>query len=171
MLIVQANRDLPGISFLRLLGKPTDDELQVYMAAESARFERERDQRIVIVFELREVWTSTQRKMMRDWELEHVGKATHNALGMAMVVPNSVIRGAFTAYFWIAPPSYPTKMVASSVDAYDWVSERLQEAGLLSPTRDAFVRVATGRWAATQAVPGQGMVPISEADVAGKLSA
>ena len=171
MLILQENRELSGISFIRLLGKPTDDELRVYIAAETARFQRDRHLRMVIVFELKEVWSSTQRKMMRDWELEHVAKASHNALGMAMVVPNSVIRGAFTAYFWIAPPSYPTKMVATAIDGYDWVAERLQEAGLHAPSRDAYVRAATARWAATQAVPGKGMVPISEADLAGKLSA
>lgn len=171
MLIVQENRDLPGINFIRVLGKPTDEELKVYIASETARFERDRHQRMVIVFELKEVWTSTQRKMMRDWELEHVAKASHNALGMAMVVPNSVIRGAFTAYFWIAPPSYPTKMVATAHDAFDWVTERLQEAGMPTPSRDAYVRSATARWAATQAVPGKGMVSISEADLAGKLSA
>lgn len=156
---------------MRLLGKPTDDELREYIAYEQAKVDREPNARMVLVLELKEVWSSTQRKMMRDFELENTSRAPGRALGMAMVVASSVIRGAFTAYFWIAPPSYPTKMVATGVDGYDWIVERLQESGMLTPTRDAFVRVATGRWPAMQAVPGRGMVPVSEADVAGKLSA
>src|SRR5690606_8759665 len=166
MLIAQENRELPGVRFLRLLGKPTDDELKLYIATETARMEREPHGPMVIVLELKDVWSSAQRKMMRDWELEQVAKARYDALGMAMVVPSSVIRGAFTAYFWIAPPSYPTKMVATAVDAYEWVCERLEEAGLPAPNRDAYVSAATAYWPATQSVPGTGMVPLSEGELA-----
>lgn len=171
MFIVQENRALPGIAFVRLLGQPTDDEVRVYIAAENARLERERHLRAVLVLELKEVWTSIQRRMMRDFELENTKKAPHAALGMVMVVSNSLIRGAFTAYYWLAPPSYPTKMVATALDAYDWIAERLDSVPLPKPTREKYVEAAQADWTATQAVPGRGMIPLSAAELAGKLSA
>jgi hypothetical protein len=171
MFIVQENRALPGVAFLRLLGQPTDDEVRVYIAAENARLERERHVRLVLVLELKEVWTSIQRRMMRDFELENMKKAPQPALGMVMVVPNSLIRGAFTAYYWLAPPSYPTKMVATALDGYDWIVERLEAVGLPKPTREKYAEAAQGHWTAAQAVPGRGMVPLTSAELAGKLSA
>jgi|GEM_PF-3533685 len=171
MFIVQENRALPGVAFVRLLGQPTDDEVRVYIAAENARLERERNVRMVLVLELKEVWTSMQRRMMRDFELENIKKAAHPGLGMVMVVPNSLIRGAFTAYYWLAPPSYPTKMVAAAADAYDWITERLDSVDLPKPTREKFLEAAQSHWNAMQVVPGRGMIPLSAAELAGKLSA
>jgi hypothetical protein len=114
----------------------------------------------VVVMELEEVWSSTQRKRIRDFEAEMEEKRLTHSLGLAVVVPNSLIRGAFTAFFWISAPKYPTKMVPRAVDAWEWVSELLKAAGLRPPSRGEFERVAQGHWPARQAVPGRGMVSL-----------
>lgn len=158
MLVLHENRELPSVAFMRMSGKPTDEEIEIYLIEERARARTVRNLRTVIVMELDEVWSSTQRKRVRDFEAEMEAQGMNQTLGLAVAVPNSLIRGAFTAFFWISAPQYPTKMVPRSVDAWPWVSERLRGAGLSAPSRADFERVATSVWTARQAIPGRGMV-------------
>jgi hypothetical protein len=147
-------------------GKPTDDELETYIADERTRVAGHRGTKTVIVMELEEVWSSKHRKRISDFEAEMEQKRLTHSLGLAVVVPNSLIRGAFTAFFWISAPKYPTKMVPRAVDAYDWVSRLLQENGLPAPERTNFERVAQGHWSARRSVPGKGMLPVNPTDEA-----
>ena len=164
--VLRQNEDLPGVRFLQLAGKPTDDELRAYIA-----FERRRIQRThlpsVIVLSITEVWSSRQRRMMRDFELESVALKRHAHLGMAIVIPNAAIRGAFTAYYWLAPPDYPMKMIASTSDAYPFVATLLRARGVAAPDEDDFCEVAGSRWDSCIVEPGKGLRPISP-DVLGR---
>ena len=166
MFILQESRDLPHVTFLRLLGKPTDDELETYIEEQRVQLAKGPLPKVAMVMELKEVWTSRQRRMMRDFELEMQQKAGGQNVGMALVVPNSLIRGAFTAYFWLAPPDYPTKMVPSAVEASDWIRERLEEAGLPASSDPEFRRVATSYWPARRAVPGRGLIDTPREELA-----
>jgi hypothetical protein len=161
MLVVEESRALPHVVFLRFVGKPSDDEVKVYLDNERDRYKRDRPMPSVAVLELLEVWTSSQRKMVKDFQDDTVDVRREMELGLAMVVPNAIIRGAFTAYHWLAPPSYPTAMVPRAVDAHDSISKWLKDAGRPVPDRASFVREALQTWPGKQAVPGRGMVPVS----------
>jgi hypothetical protein len=160
MLVLHENRQIPGVLFMRMSGKPTDEEIDIYIADQRRNVATYRGQKVVVVMELKEVWSSKHRKQIRDFEAEMEIARKTKPLGLAVVVPNGLIRGAFTAFFWIAAPSYPTKMVPRSADAWEWVSQILVSADLHPPTRADFERVATGPWPARHAVPGRGMIAL-----------
>jgi hypothetical protein len=163
MLVIRENHEVPGVRFVEFAGKPTDEELTVYIEDERARAQSPAQTSRVMVLRLTEMWTSTQRKRMSDFEREMTAGTKHKQLGLAMVATNSLIRGAFTAYFWLAAPAYPTKMVSSAEDAFDFVVERLQAEGLPIPTAEEFRRAATSEWKGRVARPGRGFVPLDVA--------
>ncbi len=166
MFIVRTNREIPGVNFLSFEGKPTDEELEAYLQSEATRLGTERPSPVVTVLSLGSVWTSTQRKRMREFEAEVQDKTSGTQLGLAMVVPNSLVRGAFTAYLWLARPTYPTAMVATPAEAHSFVVERLRTVSLPIPDAAEFRRVAESVWSGRVARPGQGMVPLTATDSA-----
>jgi len=166
MFIIRTNSEIRGVRFVALEGKPTDEELEEYLQAEIQRVPRETQFDGVTVLALGHAWTSTQRKRMREFEQEVAAKTDLPQLGLAMVVPNSLIRGAFTAYFWIAPAAYPTTMVATPADAYTFICERLRAAALPVPDAQRFKAVALSQWSARVARPGEGLVPLDALETA-----
>lgn len=158
MFMLRENAEIPGLRFLELSGRPTDEELETYFDTERERWAGKREPEVSIL-RLVDMWTATQRKSMKDFEDEMLGKMPFTPLGLVIVMPNRIARGAVTAYYWIATPAYPIKLVAHAKDAYDWAVERLQSAGRDVPTRDAFDAVANAEWPARVARPGVGFVP------------
>lgn len=146
MLTVKHNIEIPGVRFLELVGKPTDEDIEAYAEYELKRIDSDPHDERVLVLVLHEVWSSTQRKRMKDVEKEMMRRLKGRNLGMAMVVPNSLLRGTFTAYFWISPPAYPTRAVPTAAAAYDFVVERLRAETKPTPGKDNFVRVARSEW-------------------------
>jgi len=53
--------------------------------------------------------------------------------GTAIVVANHITRGVATAVYWLSPPAYPTRMVATFDAALAWVLSRLEDEGLRRP--------------------------------------
>lgn len=161
MLVLREHDRIAGLRFLELSGKPTDEELEVYFDYERTRIANGA-QPGVTVLRLTDVWTATQRKSMKDLEDETLGKMKHVPLGVAMVLPNRLARGAITAYYWIMVPPYPVKTVAQATDAYDFAAERLREGGFDVPSQATFAEIAGAPWPARKARPGEGFVPLLE---------
>ena len=158
MFIVRKHVDLQGVVFVQFDGKPTDEELEVYLAAERQRLNSpEETQPAVTVLHLTDSWTAVQRKRMKDFEVEHATKTAVAQLALAMIVPNALVRGGLTAYFWLAPADYPTKMVAGLSEAYEFVASQLKEAGLPVPGHSEYLRHAKCEWEARVARPGVGL--------------
>jgi hypothetical protein len=59
--------------------------------------------------------------------------ASHKALvAEGVVVPSSVVRGLFTAYYWLRKnKGHPTRCFATLDQAIEWCEEALQAAGYL----------------------------------------
>lgn len=146
MLTVKNNTEIPGVRFLELSGKPTDEDIETYAEYELKRIDSDPHDERVLILVLKEVWSSTQRKRMKDVEKELMRRLKGRNLGMAMVVPNSLLRGTFTAYFWISPPAYPTSAVPTAAAAYDFVVECLRAVDMPIPKKGDFVRVASSEW-------------------------
>jgi len=160
MFVVRENKRIPGIHFIQFSGKPTDEELQVYLDSERERLSAGRGERNVTVLHLTEAWTAIQRKNMQELEKEVIARSWPMQLALAMVIPNRLVRGGITAYFWIAPAPYATKMVAAATDAYDFVASQLEEAGRAVPSRERYVAEAEAEWSGRVATPGVGWVPL-----------
>ncbi len=141
-------------------------EQDVYLDWERKRRQHQTSERTALVLELREVWTAKQRRRMKEFELESTLVTEAQLLGMAMVVPNAIVRGAITANLWLASPPHPTPTVASPSLAYDSVSKWLAVTGLPAPDTMTFAREASTRWPRRSAEPGQGMVMADSAEMA-----
>lgn len=46
--------------------------------------------------------------------------------GVAHVIPQRIVRGMLTATYWLAPPPFPTEVVATIPEGMAWVRTRLQ---------------------------------------------
>ena len=46
-------------------------------------------------------------------------------VGAAHVVDSATIRGMLTAVYWLAPPPFPSTVVADTESAFEWVRARL----------------------------------------------
>ncbi len=152
--------------FLQLAGRPTDEELEAYLDYEQTRVSAPGVENCVTVLYLTASWTSTQRKRMKEFELGMLETYGSSPLALALVVPNTFVRGGLTAYFWLAPAAYPTKMVATSSDAHEFVTEQLRARDLPTPSQAEFLRVATSHWRTRQAQPGRGLVVVDDLDTA-----
>lgn len=73
---------------------------------------------------------ATQRKMFGDWLKEAEEGTRRYTAGMAVVVDNSLIRGALTAVLWVVEPACPTKIVATMDDAITFLTECGERANI-----------------------------------------
>lgn len=162
MFLLRESEKVVGVRFVRFEGKPSDEELATYLDYERALLSRRIGETRILVVGVGEAWTSEQRRKMRDFETEAIARTGRTPPGMVMVVKNSLIRGAITAYYWLAPATYPVKMVEKAEDACDWVLERLSQCRAPAPTREAFLREARMPWPARRAIPGVGLVGTSD---------
>jgi len=148
MFVVRENLELEGVRFLELSGKPTDFELTRYMGEERQRLDNTKLTPTVTILHVTDMWTQAQRTRMRQFEQEVSDKTQVEQIGMALIVTNRVIRGVFIAYYWLAGPKYPIRMLAAPEDAFDFVAERLSSQGLPVPEREEFLRCACDAWPA-----------------------
>ncbi len=76
------------------------------------------------------VMPATQRKMFGDWLKEAEPATRRYTAGMAIIVDNSLIRGALTAVLWVVEPACPTKAVATWAEGADFLEECGRKVGL-----------------------------------------
>lgn len=72
----------------------------------------------------------SQRRRMADFLRETDPLATQLCAGLAVVIPNAILRGGMTAIFWIFRPSYPIKAVASVAEGAAYLLEVAEASGL-----------------------------------------
>lgn len=53
--------------------------------------------------------------------MEKLGRIT---AGYVMVAPSPIVRGVLTAVFWISPPPYECRVVATEEEGFGWLGER-----------------------------------------------
>ena len=79
---------------------------------------------------LRAVPSAAQRKRIADWQQEIEPLSGRFNVGSAMVIPNTLIRGALTAINWVNSPVSPQFHASSLVEGYDWCVAQLAAAGI-----------------------------------------
>jgi hypothetical protein len=71
--------------------------------------------------------TAKQRRMFAEFEDRTKEQDAKLCAGAAIYAPTAFTRGLVTAVFWLSPPAYPTKIVASFEEAEAWARAKLDE--------------------------------------------
>lgn len=69
---------------------------------------------------------ATQRRIVAEHEQRVRPLAERWCAGLAVVLPNPIVRGFFTAVTWFAPLTYPHTIVETREDALRWARGRLK---------------------------------------------
>jgi hypothetical protein len=72
---------------------------------------------------------ATLRRRMKDFEDSRRPIIREKNIGSAIVLSNSLVRGAFTALRWISPQPAPNKAFANVRDAARWCIEGIEADG------------------------------------------
>ena len=121
------DRDFPIVR-LHAYGESTDREV----AERIAFIQRHLDERqpMALVFDTTggTALSAKQRKMWTDWLSTHDRLIRRYMVGCAIVASSSVVRGVFTAVFWVYRPPMPYTFVGTAAEADAWVRDRLERA-------------------------------------------
>lgn len=74
--------------------------------------------------EVREA-TARERKLVAEHEQAIRGFAETRCVGLAVVAPNALVRGIFTAVTWMSPLTYPHRIFSDLESAERWAREQL----------------------------------------------
>ncbi len=110
---------------------------------------RSRGEKLFFISDLtrmREVTPASQRKYAAQSVEGTFDLARASAVGAAHVTPSTLLRGLFTAVFWIYRPPMPAVFVATRDEAIEHGTQMLEAAGQRLPAR-----LAAHRWSARQA--------------------
>ena len=77
---------------------------------------------------------ATLRRRMKEFEDGRRPIIRERNIGSAIVLSNSVVRGAFTALRWISPQPAPNKAFANVRDAARWCIEGIEADGQEAPS-------------------------------------
>lgn len=81
---------------------------------------------------LESVPSAAQRKRIADvqagWMARH---GADMGVGVALIVQNSLVRGAMTALHWLMPPPVPTQAFASEAQAIEYLVGCLEKRGVV----------------------------------------
>jgi hypothetical protein len=77
---------------------------------------------------------ATLRRRMKEFEDGRRPIIRERNIGSAIVLSNSVVRGAFTALRWISPQPAPNKAFANVRDAARWCIEGIEADGQEVPS-------------------------------------
>ena len=84
---------------------------------------------------MREITPANQRKFTAQWIARNTQLSQSVSLGAAQVTPSAILRGIFTAVYWIHPPPMPSTFVATRREAMILGVQALDAAGQLLPPR------------------------------------
>jgi hypothetical protein len=114
---------LPVVT-IRAIGESTNKDIVDRLAWLTKFLDDE--QRFVLVFDVTrsDAISSAQRKQWSDWLRTNDARLHRYCLGCAVVVRSSIIRGLFTAIFWISPAPVQIVFFETLSESYRWATER-----------------------------------------------
>ena len=91
---------------------------------------------------------ATLRRHMKAFEDSRRPIIHQKNIGSAIVIQNTIVRGAYTALRWISPQPAPTKAFPNVQDAARWCVRGIEEAGQIVPIAAYTLAGLAGRAAA-----------------------
>lgn len=118
------DRDYPLLR-LRAYGESTDRDIAERIAFLQRHLERREPIALVFDSSSSRPLTASQRKQWTDWLSAHDALIRRYAVGCAIVATSALVRGVFTAVFWLWNPPMPYTIVGTVREAEAWARERL----------------------------------------------
>lgn len=122
------DRDYPLLR-LHAYGESTDRDVAERIAFVHRHLERREPIALIFDSSQSRPLTASQRRQWTDWLSAHDVLIRRYAVGVAIVVTSTLVRGVFTAVFWLWKPPMPYTIVGTVRDAETWTRERLAASG------------------------------------------
>lgn len=91
---------------------------------------------------------ATLRRQMKVFEDSRRPIIAQKNIGSAIIIQNTIVRGAYTALRWISPQPAPNKAFATVQDAARWCVQGIEEDGQIVPIAAYALAGIAGRAAA-----------------------
>lgn len=122
---------------VRIVGTPTDDELDAFLAESTVRLQRKEIQVSIIDVSRADRAPATQRRKQADWMRDHENLLRRRSAGMAYVITNPMVRGVLTAIMWLQPLPVEHTVVSTLEEAERWALAQLEKhRGAAPPPRE-----------------------------------
>lgn len=66
---------------------------------------------------------ANQRKSLADMLREREHKIAVSVGGYVLATPSPIVRGLLTAVFWVAPPPFQHRFVATAEEGFEWLAQ------------------------------------------------
>jgi hypothetical protein len=106
-------------------GRVSDTSFDAYLRAlQSDIDERANGTRVGVVYHVPQpsALGSARRRKLGEALKAREAKLAQTTLAYAMATPSAVVRSGLRMLFWVAPPPYPNAIVASPLDAFEFIA-------------------------------------------------
>jgi hypothetical protein len=119
---------------VRFVGDTLDEDFRQYLSFLNANMDRAEaaQTKTAVLFDARaggRVSAST-RQQMADWIRRNAEQTRRTCVGFAFVFDSAMVRGALTAILWLVPMPAPHTVVATLLEAENWMAERFAVHGV-----------------------------------------
>lgn len=118
---------------VRIVGTPTDEELDAFLAESTHRLRRNEIQVSIIDVSKADRSPPTQRRKQAEWMRVHDDLLRRRSAGMAYVITNPMVRGVLTAIMWLQPLPVEHTVVGTLEEAERWAIAQLAKRGGAAP--------------------------------------
>ena len=131
--------DFCPLTLMRPSGTPSDEELAEALRAITEFLEGElrAQRRGVMIVDMSRAGAlrAGQRRIASDWMKDNNHIYKHVAIGSALIIASSIVRGVLTALLWVSPIDMPYESCSNLDDAVRWAITRLEAERLPVPAR------------------------------------
>lgn len=125
------------LTLMRPAGAPSDEELVETLLRITQFLEEEaREQRrgvIIMDMSRADALRASQRRIASDWMRDNNHRYKHVAIGTALIIASSIVRGVLTALLWVTPIDMPHDIFSNLDDAVRWAIKRFDEERIPIP--------------------------------------
>jgi len=130
---IQHDETYLPLVIVRWSGEASDSDFDSFFAAQRRLLARRIPYVQIADASTAKVMSSLQRRRTAAFSEETSADAARLCKGTAVVIKNSLVRGAMTAVLWLVKPQYPLVVVATFEEALDLAQRWAKEASLSIP--------------------------------------
>jgi hypothetical protein len=114
-----------GVQIVYMDGRVTDASFDAYVSVLGTEIDERRDpQRLGVVYYVPQpsALSSARRRKLGEALKARQDKLSRNTLAYAMATPSAAVRAGLRMLFWLAPPPYPNAVVATTLEAFEFIA-------------------------------------------------
>jgi len=115
-----------GVQVVYMDGRVTDASFDAYVAAMRTEIDNrpEDAQRLGVVYHVPQpsALSSARRRKLGEALKVREEKLARTTLAYAMATPSLTVRAGLRMLFWLAPPPYPNAVVATTLEAFEFIA-------------------------------------------------